>query len=86
MTDTATPPSLSPLYFDDFHVGQRFVSGTHQITADEIKAYAALYDPQAFHLDEEAARDTFFGGLAASGWHTAALTMKLVVDVLPVAA
>ncbi|MCB1507172.1 MAG: MaoC family dehydratase [Hyphomicrobiaceae bacterium] len=85
MTDTATPPSLSPLYFDDFHVGQRFVSGTHQITADEIKAYAALYDPQAFHLDEEAARDTFFGGLAASGWHTAALTMKLVVDVLPVA-
>ena len=67
------------LYLDDLHVGQRFVSGTHAIEADQIKAFAREFDPQPFHLDEQAAKDTFFGGLAASGWHVAAVTMKLLV-------
>lgn len=65
---------------DDLRVGQRFESGTHRLDADEIKAFARLYDPQRFHLDEAAARDTLFGGLAASGWHTAAVTMRLLVE------
>jgi acyl dehydratase len=66
-------------YLDDLKVGQRFVSGAHTLDADEIKAFAAQFDPQRFHLDEEAAKDTFFGGLVASGWHTASITMKLLV-------
>lgn len=72
-------------YLEDFAVGQVFRSGSIKVDADEIKAFAAAYDPQPFHLDEEAARDTFFQGLAASGWHTAALTMRLLLtnDVRP---
>jgi len=67
------------LYLDDFAVGQVFRSAS--ITVDEaaIKAFAAQFDPQPFHLDETAAKATLFGGLAASGWHTAALTMRLLV-------
>lgn len=67
------------LFLDDLHVGQRFVSPSHALSADEIKAFAEQYDPQPFHLDEQAAKDTFFAGLAASGWHVAAITMKLLV-------
>jgi len=67
-------------YLDDLHVGQRFTSGTHVITADEIKAFARQFDPQPFHLDEATAKDTLFGGLVASGWHTAAITMRLLVE------
>ncbi len=67
-------------YLDDLSVGQRFTSGTLTVTADEIKGYAAKYDPQPFHLDDAAAQATLFGGLAASGWHTAAMTMRLLVD------
>ena len=87
MTDNAaTAPTVSvPLYFEDLSIGQRFVSRSHTITADEIKAFASRYDPQPFHLDEEAARDTMFEGLAASGWHTAALTMSLIVETLSLA-
>lgn len=72
-------------YLEDFAVGQVFRSGRIKVEADKIKAFAAVYDPQPFHLDEEAARHTFFEGLAASGWHTAALTMRLLVasDVRP---
>jgi len=74
------------LYLDDFHVGQRFASATHVIDAAQIKAFAREFDPQPFHLDEEAARSTMFGGLAASGWHTAAVTMRLQVESgLPIA-
>ena len=73
------------LYLEDLHVGQTFVSGSVTVTADEIKAFARQYDPQPFHLDEAAARDSLFGGLAASGWHTAALSMRLLVDGLPFA-
>jgi len=67
-------------YLDDFAVGQTFASGRLKVEAAAIKAFAAEFDPQPFHLDEEAARGSFFGSLAASGWHTAALTMRLLVE------
>lgn len=84
------PPDKSAcgarLYLDDFRVGQRFVSGAHTVDAEEIKAFAREFDPQPFHLDEETAKHTLFGGLVASGWHTAALTMRLMVERgLPIA-
>ena len=72
-----------PLYLEDIFVGQRFVTGTHTLTAEAIKSFARDFDPQPFHTDEEAAKDTFFGGLAASGWHTAAVTMRLQIDSGP---
>ena len=68
-----------PLFLDDLQVGNTFVSATHQLTADDIKRFATEFDPQPFHLDEDAAAHTIFSGLAASGWHTAAVTMKLLV-------
>ena len=67
------------LYLDDLQVGQRFTSGTHAIDEAQIKAYARQFDPQPFHLDEAAAKGTLFGGLVASGWHTASITMSLLV-------
>lgn len=69
----------SALHFDDLHVGDRFSSGTVEVTETDIKRFAGEFDPQPFHLDNEQARGTMFGGLAASGWHTAALTMRLLV-------
>lgn len=77
--------STTLLYLDDLSVGQRFASAIHVVEEAEIKAFAAQYDPQPFHLDHEAAKGTIFGGLAASGWHTAAITMKLLVGCLPLA-
>ena len=71
---------MSERYLEDFTVGQTFGSGRLRITEPQIKAFAAEFDPQPFHLDEEAAQQTFFRGLAASGWHTAAVTMRLLVD------
>ena len=68
------------LYFEDLRVGQRFRTGTYTITEEQIKAFATQFDPQPFHLDDTAARATLFGGLVASGWHTAAITMRLLVD------
>ncbi|WP_149762082.1 MaoC family dehydratase [Neomesorhizobium albiziae] len=76
MSNAASPR----LYLDELHVGQQFKSATHTIDEAQIKAFAAQFDPQPFHTDEEAARDTFFKGLAASGWHTAAITMRLNVE------
>jgi len=73
----------SPLYLEDLRVGQRFASGTHALDAEQIRAFAGQFDPQPFHLDEAAARTSPFGGLAASGWHTAALTMRLLVESGP---
>ena len=70
---------MNELYLEDFAVGQRFISETRAVTADEIKAFAASFDPQPFHTDEAAAQDSFFRGLAASGWHTAAITMSLLI-------
>ena len=74
---------MARLYLEDIAVGQRFTSGEVTVTADAIKAFATQFDPQPFHLDEGAAKDSLFGGLAASGWHTAALTMRLVVEATP---
>src|SRR6266852_2712227 len=67
-------------YLEDFAVGQTFRSGRLRIDKERIKTFGAEFDPQPFHLDEDAARDTIFGGLAASGWHTAAVTMRLLVE------
>jgi acyl dehydratase len=66
-------------YLEDFAAGQKYATGSVAITPEDIKGFAASFDPQPFHMDEEAAGKTFFRGLAASGWHTAALTMKLLV-------
>jgi acyl dehydratase len=68
------------LYLEDLSVGDHFRSGEYVLDAAQIKAFALQFDPQPFHTDEEAAKSTFFGGLAASGWHTAAITMKLLVE------
>lgn len=74
------------MYFEDFAVGQVFRAGPIVVTADAITTFAKNFDPQPFHLDAAAAVETFFQGLAASGWHTAAITMRLLVDGgLPVA-
>ena len=68
------------LYLDDLHVGQRFISGAHLISDEAIMAFAKQFDPQPFHLDAEVAKATLFEGLVASGWHTAAITMRLLVE------
>ena len=78
---TMTQPDMRPiLHLEDLTVGQTFTSGTHVMTEGEIIAFARQFDPQSFHTDPEAAKDTFFAGLAASGWHTAGVTMRLLVD------
>jgi len=68
------------LYLDDLEPGQTFATATVTVTLEESKAFAAEFDPQPFHLDEDAGRRSVFGRLAASGWYTAALTMRLIVD------
>ncbi len=74
------------MHLDDFKVGDVLKGGSLTVDAAAIKEFAGKYDPQPFHLDEDAAKATFFGGLAASGWHTAALTMRLIVETgIPVA-
>lgn len=70
---------MTPLFLEDLAVGQRFQSAGTAIDTAAIRDFAAAWDPQPFHLDEAAAARTLFGGLAASGWHTAALTMRLLV-------
>lgn len=67
-------------FLDELSVGQTFVSGSAEMTVETIKEFAGKFDPQPFHTDEAAAEDSFFKGLAASGWHTAAVTMRLLVD------
>jgi acyl dehydratase len=74
-----------PLYLDDLQVGQKFVTGTHRIDEAQIRAFAEQFDPQPFHLSAQSAKGTFFGELVASGWHTAAITMRLLVQGLPIA-
>lgn len=76
-------PASSGLFLDDLYVGQRFSSRSHTIDEAQIKAFAAQFDPQPFHLDEATARPTFFKKLVASGWHTTAVTMQLLVKTLP---
>ena len=90
MTDTPTSASLladRPLvYLEDLSVGDQFTSGEHAMDEAQIINFATQFDPQPFHLDDTAARATLFGGLAASGWHTAAITMRLqVTSGLPIA-
>ena len=68
------------LYLEDLHVGQRFTSDTFVISEERIKSFAEEFDPQPFHLDERAAQASIFKGLAASGWHTAAVAMRLLVN------
>jgi acyl dehydratase len=70
-------------WFDDLKVGMRFASGEAMVSKEDIKRFAREFDPQPFHTDEEAAEKTAFKGLAASGWHTAAIAMKLAVEVRP---
>lgn len=77
------PTTATRLYFDDLRIGQRFVSATHEMDAAQIVAFAQMFDPQPFHVDDAAARGTLFGGLAASGWHTAAISMRLLVSSGP---
>lgn len=72
--------TMDPLYLEDLTVGQRFTSGTYVMDAVRIKEFAAEFDPQPFHLDEDAAQASVFNGLAASGWHTAAVAMRLLVE------
>jgi acyl dehydratase len=71
---------IAPMYFEDLAVGQTFRSQSDSIDPERMKAFAAEFDPQPFHLDEEAAAGSLFGGLVASGWYTAALTMRLLVE------
>ncbi|HEY3653687.1 MAG TPA: MaoC/PaaZ C-terminal domain-containing protein [Steroidobacteraceae bacterium] len=71
---------LSGRYLEYFAVGQTFGSGRLRIDKERIFAFAAEFDPQPFHLDEAAARHSIFGGLAASGWHTAAVTMRMLLE------
>jgi acyl dehydratase len=68
------------IYWDDLEVGAKASFGAYQVTHEEVVAFAERYDPQPFHLSDEAAAKTYFGRLAASGWHTCAMTMRMMVD------
>ncbi|UQB79765.1 MaoC family dehydratase [Pseudomonas shirazica] len=73
------------LFFEDLQVGESFMSGSYEMTQERILSFASEFDPQPFHTDPDAAHETFFAGLAASGWHTSAVTMRLLVESVPVA-
>jgi acyl dehydratase len=77
--DNSAPERVG-LYLDDLTVGQEFVTASHEVDAQQIKTFAAQFDPQPFHLDEEAAKGTVFGRLVASGWLTMGITMRLLVQ------
>jgi acyl dehydratase len=68
------------IYFEDLEIGRRDAFGSHEVTEAEIVDFAERYDPQPMHVDPDAARESMFGGLVASGWHTAAICMRLLVD------
>ena len=76
MSSLSEPKVISARYLDDLQPGDLFTSAEHALDEAQIKAFATQFDPQPFHLDAEAAKATLFGGLAASGWHTAAITMR----------
>ena len=76
---TQTSQQHPGLYLEDLHVGQQFISGSYQMDEERIRSFAEEFDPQPFHLDDAAARGTVFNGLSASGWHTAAVAMRLLV-------
>jgi acyl dehydratase len=79
------PVRADGLWLDDLAAGAAFRSDTYELTASEIVEFASRYDPQAYHLDPDQAEGTFFDGLAASGWHTAAITMRLLAASVPLA-
>lgn len=79
------PPSENQLYLEDLSVGDAFTSDNYEMTTQRILAFAAEFDPQPFHTDEEAAKQSFFQGLAASGWHTSAVIMRLFAQSVPLA-
>lgn len=83
----ATPEPTRPdgLWLDDLYEGMTFTGDTYELTAESIIAFATEFDPQPFHVDPESAKGTFFDGLVASGWHTAAVTMRLLTNALPIA-
>lgn len=86
MTSATPGGNTGNLYLEDLQVGQQFQSGTHLLDEEQIKAFAAQFDPQPFHLDARLAKNTFFGELVASGWHTASISMRLMVTSgLPIA-
>ena len=68
------------LYYEDIEVGSKQAFGSYEVTLDEVRSFASAYDPQPFHLDEEAAAATHFGRISASGWHTCAMTMRMLVE------
>jgi len=72
--------AVTPLYWEDFVVGETTDLGRHTFTEDEIVEFARKFDPQPFHVDSRAARDSFYGGLIASGWHTCAVAMRILCD------
>lgn len=72
-----------PLYFEDFQVGASQEFGHYEVSEEEIIEFAGKYDPQPFHLSDAAGRKTLFGGLCASGWHSCAMTMRMIVDNMP---
>lgn len=73
----------SPAYYEDFEVNSSYEFGEYHVTEEEILQFASMYDPQPFHLSDEAAKKTLFGGLCASGWHTGAMAMRMIVDNMP---
>src|SRR5690606_20485634 len=83
--DPMSAAPRSPLYLEDLAVGDTFRSSEHRVELEEILRYAREFDPQPFHLDAAAAKESFFGELVASGWHTASLTMRMMVECLPFA-
>jgi acyl dehydratase len=69
-----------PAYYEDVEIGDTQSFGEYEVTKEEVLEFAEKYDPQPFHVDEEAARESMFGGLIASGWHTASMTMRMFAD------
>src|SRR5277367_3466118 len=82
--ESKTENRSESLTLDDLAVGQIFKSGSHTLDAAQIKAFAKDFDPQPFHLNENADKNSILGGFAASGWHTAGITMSLVVASFPI--
>lgn len=72
-----------PTFFEDFEIGMSMEFGSYEVTAEEIIEFATKYDPQPFHLSEEAGKAMHFGGLCASGWHSCAIAMRMIVDNMP---
>ena len=81
LASTACPTSVRIMrYFEDIEVGSSASFGRYEVTRDEVIEFASKYDPQPFHLSDEAAAETYFGRLSASGWHTCAMTMAMLVE------